>query len=273
MAELSDERMLSELSLPGTHDTGALYEPIAGYSKNQELTIAEQLEAGVRYLDIRCGHLDDQFFIFHGVIYQMQTYAEVLATLYAFLDAHPDETLLVSIMEETRPNRVTRSFEATFSAYVAEAPERWVLAPEVPRLGDVRGKLVLLRRFSANAQLGIDATAWPDNSRAVFAIDNAASIRVQDAYIVTDNNEKWASITEMISETRKGDPATLYLNYTSGYQVIDGISNIPSVSDDINLRLDALLGEPANRRARLGVLVMDHVTPARVAAVIDSNEL
>jgi len=272
MAGLDDSRGLAELSIPGTHDTGALLEPYAGIAKTQDLTIAEQLDAGVRYFDVRCRHFQDGFLIFHGPIDQDQTFAQVLATMYAFLDAHPDEALIVSIQEESMPYQVTRSFEATFANYVAGAPDRWAMADTLPTLGAVRGKLVLLRRFAATAApLGLDATAWPDNNPG-FSIHNAASLRIQDAYMVSDDDAKWAAITGLLDEARAGDADTLYLDYTSGYQMIDGLPNIPSVSDSINPRLDALLADPANLRARLGVLVMDHVTAARVQAVIATND-
>jgi 1-phosphatidylinositol phosphodiesterase len=272
MADLDDSRGLAELSIPGTHDTGALFERYLGLTKTQELTLEEQLAAGVRYLDIRCRHVESSFLIYHGAWDQNLTYDQVLETLFAFLDAHPDEVVIVSVMEETAPLNPTRSFEATFVDYVSRAPERWWLDARLPTLGEARGKLVLLRRFVASAaSLGIDATAWPDNSRVIFSIDNAASVRIQDAYLVTDNAEKWASIAAMLAESRAGDPDTLYLNYTSGYQMIDGLSNILSVSDDINPRLDAFLADPANREARLGVLVMDHVIPSRVQAVLSTN--
>jgi 1-phosphatidylinositol phosphodiesterase len=270
MARLEDSRELAALSIPGTHDTGAVREPYPGLAKTQSLTIAEQLEAGVRFFDVRCRHFQDAFLIFHGAIDQDQTYDQVLATMFAFLDAHPDEVLIVSVKEESSPYQVTRSFEATFADYLARDPQRWALAPTLPQLGDVRGKLVLLRRFDATATpLGIDATAWPDNT--VFSIENAASLRIQDSYRVSDNNAKWAAITALLDEARTASASTLFLDYTSGYQTIEGISNIPSVSDDINLRLDALLADPANRGARLGVLVMDHVTVARVQAVLLTN--
>jgi 1-phosphatidylinositol phosphodiesterase len=270
MARLDDDRALAELSIPGTHDTGALFEPYPGLSRTQDLTIAEQLAAGVRFFDVRCRHFQDGFAIYHGAIDQDQRYDQVLATMFAFLDAHPAEALIVSVMEESNPFQVTRSFEATFADYLARAPERWSLAPTLPRLGEVRGKLVLLRRFPATAApLGIDATAWPDNAH--FSIENDASLRIQDIYRVSDNAVKWAAITALLDEARVGGASTLFLDYTSGYQTIDELSNIPSVSDDINRRLDVLLADPANRRARLGVLVMDHVTAARVQAVIATN--
>jgi 1-phosphatidylinositol phosphodiesterase len=274
MAGLDDGLLLSEISIPGSHDSGALYEPIPGLSKNQDLTIAEQLAAGVRYLDIRCRNVDDHFYIFHGSVDQHQAFDDVLATVFAFLDAHSSETVIASVMQESRPLRASRGFEAIFADYIAEAPERWSLSPAIPTLGEARGKLVLLRRFDATAApLGIDATAWPDNSRVTFSIDNAASLRVQDAYMVMWNDEKWALISDLLAEARVGQPSSLYLNHTSGYQTIDGLSDIPSVSDDINARLDTWLARPANLHGRVGVLVMDHVIPARVEAIFTTNDL
>ena len=271
MAELDDGRGLASLSIPGTHDTGALFEKYPGLSKCQDLTIADQLAAGVRFFDVRCRHYQDAFAIYHGAVDQNQSFDQVLATMYGFLDAHPGEALIVSIQEEATPQNNTRSFEATFADYVARDPQRWALASTLPALGDVRGKLVLLRRFAATARpLGLDATGWPDNSSTAFSIPGDAAIRVQDAYMVADNDLKWSRITALIDEARARTD-TLFLDFTSGYQTIDGLSNIPSVSDDINPRLDGLLGDAANRQAHLGVLVMDHVTTARVDAVLSTN--
>lgn len=122
-----------------------------------------------------------------------------------------------------------------------------------------------MRRFPASPAVGIDASPWADN--ATFSIANAAALRVQDEYVVTDNAAKWAAIEALLDEPRA--PATLYLDYTSGYQTdAMGLPNILAVSDDINARLDARL---AAAPLPPGVLVMDFVTRARVAAVIDSN--
>src|ERR1043165_5400306 len=82
MADLADTKMIAELSIPGTHDSGARFDLTQGVSKTQNLTIAEQLAAGVRYFDIRCRHVADQFLIYHGAVDQNQTYDEVLATMY-----------------------------------------------------------------------------------------------------------------------------------------------------------------------------------------------
>lgn len=270
MAGLADARGVAELSIPGTHDSGALHEPYPGSAQAQRIAIADQLVAGVRYLDLRCRHYQDAFYIYHGPVDQDQTFDEVLATMAKFLDEHPGETLIVSVKEEATPQSNTRSFEATFASYVAQAPDRWYLGDTLPRLGDVRGRLVLLRRFAAGAApLGIDGSAWADDT--TFSLTTAASLRIEDAYIVTDNAAKWSAITALLAEARSGGAATLFLGYTSGYQTIGGLPNIPIVADDINMRLDGLLADPQTRNTRLGVLAMDFVTAARARAIIVTN--
>lgn len=262
MAKQPDATSLAALSIPGTHDSAAMFEPQAGLAKTQDLTIAEQLAAGVRFLDLRCRHVSDGFLLYHGAIDQNQTFEELLATLDAFLVAHPTETVIASIKEEATPSGNTRPFDATLAGYLTD---RWLTGPTLPTLGDARGKVVLLRRFSSSTSLGIDATAWPDNT--TFSI--ASTLRVQDAYVVTDNAAKWSAITALLAEARTATGTTLFLDFTSGYQTMAALPNITVVADDINARLDAYLAE--NPDDHLGVLVMDHVTEARVRAIAARN--
>ncbi|MEO8554780.1 MAG: phosphatidylinositol-specific phospholipase C [Kofleriaceae bacterium] len=270
MAALPDATLISELTLPGTHDAGAIHEPAAGIAKTQTLTFAEQLSAGVRYFDVRCRNFSDQFLIYHGSIDQDQTFDDVVATMVGFLAAHPTETIVISIKEELAAQGATLSFEQVFASYVAAQPDRWALGTTIPTLGAARGKLVLLRRFDASAAIGIDAhpAIWTDN--ATFSITGDTALRIEDEYIVSDDALKWAAITSLFGEAHAGsDPAELYLAYTSGYQMQMGLPNIPSVSDAINAMLDTEFASPA--ATRYGIVVMDFVTAARVHAVLSAN--
>jgi 1-phosphatidylinositol phosphodiesterase len=271
MAALPDERALTELSIPGTHDSGARFEPYPGIAKTQTLTIADQLAAGARYFDIRCRNFDDQFLIYHGPIDQNLTFDEVLATMVSFLAAHPHETVIMSVKEEVMSQGATLTFEQVFDGYVSGSPDRWYLQPSVPLLGDARGKLVLLRRFDATSTpLGIDAAPWADNT--TFSIANGdASLRIEDYYDLPDTDTKWTAVTALLGEAGAGDPSTLYLTYTSGFLTINSLNNITAVSDDINARLDAWLADPANRHAHTGVVPMDFLTAARAGAIIATN--
>lgn len=271
MSSIDDSVHLSQLVIPGTHDSGAMLEPLAGLAATQDLTIAEQLDAGVRFLDLRARIVDDQFWLYHGAIDQDQAFADVFATMYAFLDTHPDEVIIASVKEETAASNATKTFDAIFAEYVAGSPEHWDLRTTVPNLGDARGKIVLLRRFpTAMAPLGIDASPWEDD--ATFAITNDAWIRIQDEYTVENNEEKWNAIQALHGRSEGG---ILSIDFTSGYQTNEmGLPNILAVSDDINARLDAKFAdELPGLQTRPMIFVMDHVTRERVRAVILANKI
>jgi len=271
MAPLPDATDLAQLSIPGTHESAALYEPIVGTAKCQRLTLAEQLAIGVRYFDIRCRDISDAFAIYHGPESEMQTFDDVLATMFAFLDAHPSEAVIMSIKEEYTEENATQSFEATFDGYVAQAPDRWFLGDGVPALGDVRGKIVLLRRFTAmSPPLGLDASGWADDT--TFTLTTAGAVmRVEDEYKVTTDDAKWAAITSALDAARAAAPAdpTLYLTYTSGYQTQNGIPNITSVETVIDPELETYL--TGTGPAHLGVIAMDFVDGGHASLIAATN--
>ena len=271
MSKIDDATNLAALSIPGTHESAALYEPVPGTAKCQNETLAEQLASGVRYFDIRCRDLNDQFAIFHGPIDEQQTFDQVLATMSDFLDQHPTETVIMSIKEESTPEGTTRSFEATFDTYTAQAPDRWYLGAAVPALGDVRGKIVLLRRFTATMlPLGIDATMWADN--ATFAISDAdAKLQVEDQYMVTSTSTKWMEITTNIDAARAASDGTLYLTYTSGYMTSNGLPNVPSVANVIDPMLDTYLSDPGAAHAHLGTMAIDFIDEYEASLVAGTN--
>ncbi|XP_028977298.1 PI-PLC X domain-containing protein 1 [Esox lucius] len=65
----------------------------------QELTVKEQLDSGVRYLDLRIAHRPNDtttdLYFYHGV-YTTLTVETVLQEIRAWLDAHPREVVLLS---------------------------------------------------------------------------------------------------------------------------------------------------------------------------------
>ena len=55
MARLGDDVLISDISIPGAHDSATQYVQLAFFSKCQSLSVGEQLRDGCRYLDIRLG--------------------------------------------------------------------------------------------------------------------------------------------------------------------------------------------------------------------------
>ncbi|MFY0252531.1 phosphatidylinositol-specific phospholipase C [Chitinophaga sp. 30R24] len=270
MGAIADNTSLTTLSIPGTHDSGARVEPIGGTAKCQDLTIRQQLDAGTRFLDIRCRHIGDAFAIHHGSIYQNMNFTDVLTACYDFLAANPTETIVMSVKEEYDPTNNTRSFEQTFDTYTQQQPSKWYLDNTVPTLGQVRGKIVLVRRFGAsNTPKGIEATNWADNT--TFTMNNPNStVRVQDQYVVPDNNGKWNGITNLFTEAKNGNPSVLYINFTSGYKsLIFSIPSITTVSNAINPQLNTYFNN--NTHGRFGIIPMDFAAADRNTLIINTN--
>lgn len=268
MNDLNGNLPLSQFSIPGTHNSGALYEPIPGTAKCQNLSLSDQLNAGVRFVDIRCRHVNNAFVIHHGPVYQNANFDGVLNATFAFLNNNPGETVILSVKEEYDPSDNARSFEKTFDAYVAKNPRQWYLGSSIPTLSQVRGKIVLFRRFGANIlPKGIDASNFRDN--ATFQTGN--SLRVQDNYKVSDNDAKWNQILVMLNEAHDGDSKTLYVNFASGVQSgFFGIPNIRAVSNDINPRLIRFFN--ANKSGKYGVVLMDFADAAKCSLIYNTRK-
>ena len=100
MKGVADALPVCQLTIPATHDSGAL---LGGETlQTQDITIREQLEAGVRGFDIRLQACENgKLGVYHSVQFQ-ETYWEtdVLPAFIDFLKKHPSEMLFVSLKKE-----------------------------------------------------------------------------------------------------------------------------------------------------------------------------
>jgi 1-phosphatidylinositol phosphodiesterase len=270
MGGLPDSKKLSGISVPGTHNSGARHETFSGTAKCQNLTIENQLNIGVRFLDVRCRHYQNAFTIHHGSVYQNMNFDAVLNACWDFLDNNPTECIIMSIKEEHNPANNNRTFEQTFDAYVQKKPNGWYLSNTIPDLGNVRGKIVLVRRFGASSQpKGIDATNWQDNT-TFSIITPSAGIKVQDMYKVPVNGTKWNKVLSLLEEAKNGSHDMFYINFSSGYKPgWFGIPNIPRVSNYINPKLVDYLN--TNRSGRYGSIMMDFVDADKSSLIYSTN--
>lgn len=215
MGALPDGTGLAELSIPGTHDSGAWRGTV--WSRTQDLTIAEQLDAGVRFLDVRTRHYRDAFPIHHGAEYLHLNFTDVVLALDAFLDRHPTETVLIRMKKEHTEEENTRSYEETLDHYIEQDPDtREVLGERlwrppvgsgahVPDLGEVRGRIVIVQDFAASRDYGI---RW-----------GGPATDIQDDYRVPtlfDIPAKWKKVRTHLEKAASGSSGTLYVNHLSG---------------------------------------------------------
>jgi len=267
MSPLDSHLLISQLSIPGSHDTMALYEPFPGTTKCQNLSLAQQLKAGVRFLDIRCRHTNNSFGIYHGRVAQSASFDDVIKTCASFLSSNPGECIVMSVKPEYTPEGNTRSFEQTFDSYVSKNAGLWHLESDIPALGAIRGKIILFRRFAAKSlPKGIDASVWPDNV-ATFTNRN---LLVEDHYELSDNDTKWKDMTNLLNIAVTGDSASLYVTFASGFQKSAlVISSIPAVADDINGRIANYF--KAHADGRYGIILMDFADASRCSQIIATN--
>lgn len=256
----------SQFTIPGTHNSAARVENWPSTAKCQHLTIADQLNIGVRYLDARCRHIGDSFSIHHGEVYQEIRFGEVLQQVYDFLGNNPGETVMMSVKEEHTASGNTRSFEATFDAYVAANPGRWWLGTSPPTLDEARGKIVLLRRFGASVAKGINATYWPDNTNF-----NANNLVVEDHYVVNDYAGKWNFVTAGFNAAHADtNSSVLHLTYASGYDPQTfGIPNIQDVANYMNPRINSWFTDV--KPGHYGCVIMDFADSGNTSLIFNSN--
>ncbi len=201
MSNLPDSRRLSQISMPGTHDTMSFYG--GDIVRTQSLPLAEQLRSGIRALDIRCRHYYNSFTIHHGLVYQNANFDDVLIAVQQFLAANPRETIVMRVKEEYKAEGNNRSFADTFNSYAARYPNLfWRFNGNNPTLGEIRGKVVILQNFSAPTPVGI---GW-------------GNLNLQDNYSMTTNwdlHRKWTDVKNHLAKASSGDSNTIYANFLS----------------------------------------------------------
>lgn len=200
MRELKDDWPVSVLSIPGTHNSPTCHTALPSV-RCQAVGVKEQLENGVRFLDIRVSAdpNNDALTLVHSVFPIALTgnryFADMLDVIYRFLDDNPSETVLMSIKREGIGKGSDEQLSKYLKAsYVDKKRDRWWTEPKVPKLGQARGRIVIVRRFGLDPELrkcwdgrgyGIDAQAWPDNCEDGKVGDG--HIRVQDFYEITES--------------------------------------------------------------------------------------
>jgi 1-phosphatidylinositol phosphodiesterase len=303
MRDIPDNILLTSLSIPGTHNSCSI-SGVLGFTKTQDLDLADQLEAGIRFLDVRLSHYHDNLFVHHDVVHMGKCYADVLVVCSNFLKLYPSETIFLSVKDEGRidsalgrfaPSRVfgksrgnpmnwvirSGSFEEAFRARTWEHVEDpslfYNLASPLPghglvstnltpktTLGDVRGKIILLRRFKADQDVGFDLTYWLENMR--FRSATGLAYAIEDHWRNPGEDDKYNFIITHLEEAVSRNPRDLYITFCNAVTL-----NARGYAKTINPRLNDYLA--GSSRGRVGIMALDYFEEPRelVSNVIDMN--
>lgn len=321
MAKFPDHMKLVQMNLPGTHDTstwnysdatqaslvrftGPL--PDASAFRCQEQSVLQSLNDGIRVFDLRFAYNpgNDTIGFYHSeaLLAPDTRMEDLFFALYNWLDNHPTEAVLVSINHESgtgTPEDTALYVKLYDILNTPLAQKYWVQTNgTLGTLGQARGKLTLLQRWSYNLlpstltkRIGIDLDPahWTDNAKVIELVYNVAQSQVAfiedfydvtlplgsgtEAYIDAKFEATTAHITNATLMTL--NPDQLYITFASAAF----ISDIPAVTPQIfalgtgniqgmNQRLLPWLTE--RKGQRFGIIMFDFydAVPGLVAAAI-----
>lgn len=184
MSHVDGNKYLDELSIPGTHDSSTCSvdndtEPQTSLAKCQQDYIPTQLLEGIRYFDIRLGKNDKNGDpgIDHGICYLLKKdggymqLSNVIGYFKTFLNEHASEALIM-LVSRGNDEATDESVTTAFANVMGNNSDLFYTSSHVPTLNEVRGKIVLLRRFKLAGDSvdghtwGLDLTEWDDKIKA-----------------------------------------------------------------------------------------------------------
>lgn len=237
MSCLPDDVLISDLSIPGTHDAGTQHTwPTNSSGQCQQLSIMDQMNNGVRYFDLRLGDKkEDGLDSIHIVHKTEQCWykgdallvRDVMKWIYHFLDKNPGEVVILQPMANVVGwgDYDTPVYEY-FREEVRKNQDRFYIGNHMPTLGEARGKILIISRIKNFQNVdyhmktatetypdgkvwGIDASPWYDWSGqyddplAKTADTPAYQVWTQDQYQKV-GDDKWKIITNSIFNKEKG---------------------------------------------------------------------
>lgn len=219
ISNLSDDKLISKVNLLGTHDSATAYVDMPQSARCQDKTIPEQLNLGVRLLDLRLSKSRGDFYLVHALAdcYKDSTkkerlnFSEVLHSCKQFLKDNPNEFIILSIKQDR--GIMSKSFFPHFyNRYIKGDESSWYLENEVPTIKACRGKMVLMRRckvrntFKNKNSCGLDFSIWKDQAKNKMTalpvkLNEKATALVQDRYSLK-KEDKWQCAKAYLDTTR-----------------------------------------------------------------------
>lgn len=290
MSELDDDILLSEISIPGTHDSGTAHVELPYVMRCQNTSISRQLANGYRYIDLRVcvdeKTEDDEVIKNLKIVHNFADcrvagnpfsdkllFKDVATNLYDFLDKNPDEAVIVNIKIEDDTHSVSEIQEFIHEV-ISENSNYWYLDDEIPYLGDVRGKIVLMTRYYDEAQTGETGIQlrWSEqnNTKPVempyeLYMMPACRLWVQDRYKYSVE-DKYEAVVDGL-ENCEADENTIFLNFvsTSG----DGkIGHPKGYAKQLN---KLLLSYELQESTSYGIIIVDFGSKALAEHIYSTN--
>jgi 1-phosphatidylinositol phosphodiesterase len=241
MKDIPDDTLMSNITIPGTHDSCA--ESNIPFVRTQYLSITKQMEAGLRFLDLRLRvHDDGDLYCYHGgIAINLPFYLKfdkVMSDVFAFLEKSgtPTDSVLVSINNDDISGKKPPSvFYNALQEHIDKTPrysdgqEKWITLRTTVTLGQARGKAILLRRchpdpdLDPSERIGIDLSGWLNNCPDfTLKTPDGVVVTLQDKWQYSDViplaeliESKFGFVNNMLQKAAAGSTEEWFLNFTS----------------------------------------------------------
>lgn len=265
---LNGNQLVSVLSIPGTHDSAA-YNGTNwfGIVRTQTMTIPEQLNSGIRFLDLRVAQDGSMH---HGSVWvgAWGGLAEHLDEVRRFLDAHPTEFVIMRIKNEdfslsSEANR-DAYYQSLMKAFAGKGPSKFS-GPGVadyiyldkshpPKVKDVRGKILIIDDSQGMLEDWAQYEWW--------------NIFIQDRYKGVTADEKLEAVKSH-ANAANNELHRLTINFLS---YTSGLSNIQDLGREMNKRFNTWLSQVSPQYDVLGILPMDVPSTDVIRNIVNINQ-
>ncbi|RYV04143.1 hypothetical protein SOPP22_01710 [Shewanella sp. OPT22] len=197
MQRISDTKKLTDMFIPGTHDSATSGVDIP-FVTTQSKNILEQLESGIRFLDIRINKVKigttEGLVLVHGKVPLLKEFwRDAFDPIHEFLHHYPTEFVVVSIKEG----------DLTDTAQISESDLNTILSNgifvssqiELDKLTveDCRGKILFINRING------EGYSWGDK-KVNLSDDYSLPTRFREQVIVPGVKERTQRVCVPVSD-------------------------------------------------------------------------
>ena len=270
MKNLDGDQLITDLVLPGSHDSAANISDLPFFTKTQYTSIQEQLEIGVRTFDMRLTIEKERIKFTHSSFnckenaFKTLYLEKVCNLMYDFLNENPSETILFIAKHEHGKETISE-LEDIFYNTIKDNANKWYLNGSIPTLSEARGKIVLLTRYQTNYGINvswIEQSGKDDTSKTYDVISHGDyDVCIQDRYQYKID-DKWSAFTSKLPELNKPTIVLNYLSTTEG-----GLTSPTNIAKKLNNKFMSY-DVPSDFK---GSIMLDFINSDLVGKIINKN--
>ena len=246
MQNIPDSMKLSQMTIPGTHDSCSLYGICC--ARTQTWTLLEQMKAGIRFFDIRLRLYNNTLRAFHACVDQKDTFDIILSYALGFLSQNPSETIFMQIITEYKKKNCNKTMTELYEEYTAKYKNKiFEYENKDVTMGEIRGKIFIIKIFGGS-------TRYVPN----FFIQNNWTVNCRLCI-----NAKKRKIKENFHRSININNGKIFVNYLSA-------------SSDYAMMTPYTAAKKCNKIAmryngRLGIILMDYPGEELIKHLISQN--